>query len=47
MDGVFRKEIVNYKVQDGYLVKEVSVRDFREDDYHDTSTIQRIAKVQE
>ena len=48
MDGVFRKELVNYKVQDGFLVKEVSVREFRSDnDYHDTTTVQRIAKVQE
>jgi hypothetical protein len=47
MEGVFRKELVNYKVQDGFLVKEVSVRDFRDNDYHDTTTVQRIAKVQE
>jgi len=45
MEGVFRKEIINYKVQDGYLVKEVSIRDFRDGDYHDTTTVQRITKV--
>ena len=45
MEGVFRKEIINYKVQDGYLVKEVSIRDFRNNDYHDTTTVQRITKV--
>lgn len=45
MDGVFRKEIINYKIQDGYLVKETSIRDFRDGDYHDTTTVQRITKV--
>lgn len=47
MDGVFRKELVNYKIQDGWLVKETAVRDFRDGDYHDTTTIQRIAKVED
>jgi len=45
MEGVFRKEIINYKIEDGYLVKETSIRDFSEGDYHDTTSIQRIVKV--
>ena len=45
MEGVFRKELVNYKVQGGYLVKETSIREFRNGDYHDTTTIQRIAEA--
>lgn len=45
MDGVFRKEIINYKIEDGWLVKETSVRDFRDNDYHDTITVQRIVEV--
>jgi len=47
MEGVFRKEVVNYKIQDGYFVKETAIRDFRDNDYHDTTTIQRIVKVEE
>jgi len=47
MDGVFRKEIINYKIEDGYLVKETSIRDFSEGDYHDTTSIQRIVKVEQ
>ena len=46
MEGVFRKELINYKVIDGWLVKETSVRDFRDNDYHDTTTVQRIVKVE-
>jgi len=46
MEGVFRKELINYKVTDGWLVKETSVRDFRDNDYHDTTTVQRIVKVE-
>jgi hypothetical protein len=39
MEGVFRKEIINYKMIDGKLHKEVSVRDFRNEDYNDTTTV--------
>ena len=39
MEGVFRKEIINYKMVDGNLHKEVSVRDFRNGDYNDTTTV--------
>jgi|TARA_B110000285_G_C14978371_1_gene540072 hypothetical protein len=39
MEGVFRKEIINYKMIDGKLHKEVSVRDFRNGDYNDTTTV--------
>jgi hypothetical protein len=45
MEGVFRKEVVNYKIRDGYLVKETSVRDFRNDDYHDTTKTETICDV--
>lgn len=39
MEGVFRKEIINYKMVDGKLHKEVSVRDFKNGDYNDTTTV--------
>ena len=39
VEGVFRKEIINYKMIDGKLHKEVSVRDFRNGDYNDTTTV--------
>ena len=47
MEGTFRKEVINYKVEDGWLVKETAIRDFRDNDYHDTTTVQRIAKVEQ
>ena len=39
MEGVFRKEIINYKMVDGKLHKGVSVRDFKNGDYNDTTTV--------
>lgn len=45
MEGVFRKEVVNYRVENGKLLKEVSVREFTEGDYHDTTTIETITKL--
>ena len=39
MEGEFRKEIINYKMVDGKLHKEVSVRDFKNGDYNDTTTV--------
>ena len=39
MDGVFRKEITNYSMVNGKLHKEVSIRDFRNGDYNDTTTV--------
>tara|TARA_Y100000385_G_scaffold117190_3_gene122024 strand:- start:2294 stop:2608 length:315 start_codon:yes stop_codon:yes gene_type:complete len=47
MDGVFRKETINYKIQNGLLVKETAVRTFTQDgkDYHDTTHIETISRL--
>ena len=47
MDGVFRKETIKYKIQNGLLVKETAVRTFTEDgkDYHDTTHIETISRL--
>ena len=46
MDGVFRKEVVSYRVQDGYLFKETAIRDFSDGDYHDTVKIETLHSVE-
>lgn len=47
MEGVFKKEIVNYKVQNGLLLKETSVRTFTPDgkDYNDVVTIETLYNI--
>ena len=46
MEGVFRKEVVNYKVKNGYLYKETAIREFTEGDYHDTVKIETLSRVE-
>lgn len=46
MEGVFRKEVVSYRVKDGYLYKETAIRDFSDGDYHDTVKIETLHSVE-
>lgn len=46
MNGVFRKEVVSYRVKDGYLYKETAVRTFTDGDYHDTVKIETLHSVE-
>tara|TARA_A200000113_G_scaffold185270_1_gene172048 strand:- start:456 stop:722 length:267 start_codon:yes stop_codon:yes gene_type:complete len=46
MEGVFRKEVVTYKVENGYLFKETAIRDFSDGDYHDTVKIETLHSVE-
>ena len=46
MDGVFRKEVVTYKVENGYLYKETAIRDFSDGDYHDTVKVETLHSVE-
>jgi len=47
MDGVFKKEVINYKRQNGFVVKETATRVFDADnrDYHDTTTVETLVKI--
>lgn len=47
MDGVFKKEVINYKRQNGFVVKETATRVFDTDnrDYHDTTTVETLVKI--
>ena len=47
MDGVFKKEVINYKRQNGFLVKETATRVFDVDnrEYHDTTTVETLIKI--
>mgnify|MGYP000061067028 FL=1 len=47
MEGVFRKEVVSYRVVNGYLQKETAKREFRDGDYHDTVSIETLHKVED
>lgn len=46
MNGVFRKEVVSYRVKDGYLYKETAIRTFTDGDYHDTVKIETLHSVE-
>ena len=46
MNGVFRKEVVSYRVKDGYLYKETAGRTFTDGDYHDTVKIETLHSVE-
>ena len=47
-DGVFRKEIINYRKRDGQLVIEKSIRTFFSDgDYDDTTEVIPLCKTGE
>ena len=46
MDGVFRKEVVSYRVSNGFLYKETAVRHFTDGDYNDTVTTETLHSVE-
>jgi hypothetical protein len=46
MDGVFRKEVVSYRVSNGFLYKETAVRHFSDGDYNDTVTTETLHSVE-
>jgi hypothetical protein len=46
MDGVFRKEVVSYRVTNGLLYKETAVRHFSDGDYNDTVTTETLHSVE-
>jgi hypothetical protein len=45
MEGVYRKEVVNYSVRNGYLFKETAIRTFSDGDYHDTVNVETLHKI--
>lgn len=46
MNGVFRKEVVSYRIKDGYLYRETAIRTFTDGDYHDTVKIETLHSVE-
>jgi hypothetical protein len=46
MNGVFRKEVVSYRIKDGYLYRETAIRNFTDGDYHDTVKIETLHSVE-
>lgn len=47
--GVIKQELVTYRVKDGMLRKETTTRQFKSNgaDWHDTSSVEPLAKVTE
>lgn len=47
VDGVVKQEFITYRIKDGMLRKETTIRQFNSDhtDWHDTSTVQPLAEV--
>lgn len=45
MSGVVKQEFITYRVKDGILRKETTVRKFFGDDYNDSSTTEPLLKV--
>ena len=45
--GVIKQEFITYRVKDGMLRKEITVRKFQSDgkDWHDSSSIEPLAEV--
>jgi hypothetical protein len=48
IEGVVKQELITYRVKNGYLRKEVTTREFKDNgkDWNDTSTISPLAKVE-
>jgi hypothetical protein len=47
MEGVFRKEVVTWKKQNGKLIIETASRDFRDNDYFDTTRVEVVATLED
>lgn len=47
IEGVVKQELITYRVKNGYLRKEVTTREFKDNgkDWNDTSTVSPLAKV--
>jgi hypothetical protein len=45
--GVIKQEFITYRVKDGMLRKEITVRKFQSDskDWHDSSSVEPLAEV--
>lgn len=43
--GIISRKITTLYEQDGYLCEEVNLREYRGNDYHDTSSNKRIIKL--
>ena len=48
-DGVLKQELITYRVKDGMLRKETTIRTFKQDqsDWHDTSSVEPLVKIGE
>ena len=46
-ENVLKEEYTTYRVVDGYLEKTTVVRNHKSSDYHDTTSTERLAKVDE
>ena len=48
IEGVVKQELITYRVKNGYLRKEVTTREFKDNgkDWNDTSTVSPLAKVE-
>ena len=44
-ENVLSREITTTYIEDGYLCKQTVLREYRDGDYHDTSSSKRIVKV--
>lgn len=44
-EGIISRRITTLYEQDGYLCEEVVTREYRENDYQDTSTNKRVMKI--
>lgn len=47
MEGVFRKEVVTWKKENGKLIIETASRDFRDNDYFDTTRVEVVANLED
>jgi len=45
--GVIKQELVTYRIKDGYVRKETTIRSFNLDqtDWHDTTSVEPLVKV--
>lgn len=46
-NGIVKQELITYEIKDGMLRKITTVRDFTDDDYDDSQTIEPLCAVKE